>query len=96
MNSETMTPGVSRFPALPWIAACTEIFLPFWEVPPTFLRPDPEGWQSGLSYLTRNQACPKGYRGFESHPLRQPSPSLRLAGQLIMSYIGNDGRCPGD
>ncbi len=31
----------------------------------------PERWQSGLLYLTRNQACPQGYRGFESHPLRQ-------------------------
>jgi hypothetical protein len=35
-----------------------------------FRVPAPERWQSGLSYLTRNQACPKGYRGFESHPLR--------------------------
>jgi hypothetical protein len=40
----------------------------------------PERWQSGLLYLTRNQACPQGYRGFESLPLRHPSlGELRLA-----------------
>jgi hypothetical protein len=27
----------------------------------------------------------QGYRGFESLPLRQPSPSLRLAGQFMQS-----------
>ena len=30
----------------------------------------PERWQSGRMRLTRNQVCPQGYRGFESHPLR--------------------------
>ena len=39
----------------------------------------PERWQSGLSYLTRNQACPKGYRGFESHPLRHAPQSEATA-----------------
>jgi hypothetical protein len=32
--------------------------------------PASERWQSGRLYLTRNQACPQGYRGFESLPLR--------------------------
>ncbi len=27
-------------------------------------------------YRTRNAACPHGYRGFESHPLRQFSPKM--------------------
>ena len=43
--------------------------------------PASERWQSGLSYLTRNQAYPKGYRGFESLPLRQSLPSQGLADQ---------------
>ena len=29
-----------------------------------------ERWQSGRTYRTRNAAYPRGYRGFESHPLR--------------------------
>ena len=42
--------------------------------------PASERWQSGRLYLTRNQACPQGYRGFESLPLRHPSPKrLRMA-----------------
>jgi hypothetical protein len=40
--------------------------------------PASERWQSGRLYLTRNQACPQGYRGFESLPLRQFS---RIAAQ---------------
>ena len=47
--------------------------LPFSELRPTLPRSEPERWQSGRLYLTRNQACPQGYRGFESLPLRQVS-----------------------
>ncbi len=32
---------------------------------------EPERWQSGRMYLTRNQAMWQRIRGFESHPLRQ-------------------------
>ena len=33
----------------------------------------PERWLSGRKHRTRNAAYLEGYRGFESHPLRQSS-----------------------
>src|SRR5688500_20394313 len=43
----------------------------------------PERWQSGRMRALGKRVNSQGFRGFESLPLRQPSPSLRLAGQLV-------------
>src|ERR1700758_2026743 len=37
-------------------------------------RPPTERWQSGRSHRTRNAAYGQPYRGFESLPLRHPTP----------------------
>jgi hypothetical protein len=45
--------------------------------------PASERWQSGRLYLTRNQACPQGYRGFESLPLRH----LALRPSAVVNHL---------
>jgi hypothetical protein len=48
-----------------------------------------ERWQSGRMYLIRNQAYPRGYRGFESHFLRKSSVSLK-SGIFFVWERGNN------
>ena len=66
-----------------------------------FANRNPERWQSGRMYLTRNQAWVQIHRGFESHPLRQnlsfepasPRARLRLVASSWLCVKVDAQRC---
>ena len=42
---------------------------------------------SGLVRRTRNAVRPQGFRGFESHPLRQDSAIISLMGKGLIAFL---------